>query len=135
MAMEGLTNNKLQTIRETAAQPLPSKPSENPVFSGNNFKKVLDGAILRQERQECQPVHFSKHANMRLNARQITLTGDQLSRVEAGLTKAGAKGIRDSLVLVDDVALVVNVKSKTVITALSGGTDNVFSNIDGAVIV
>ena len=134
--MDGLTNSNLQTIRETAAQPLNAKP-EKPAFAGD-FKKVLDDAILRQEwqgRTDSQPVQFSKHANMRLNARQITLTGEQLSRVEAGLTKAVAKGIKDSLVLVDDVALVVNVKSKTVITALASGTDNVFSNIDGAVIV
>ena len=95
-----------------------------------NFQKVFEDALHRQV-----PVNFSKHANMRLLDRQITLTGEQLSRVESGLSRANAKGIRDSLVLVDDVALVVNVKSKTVITALSSGADNVFSNIDGAVIV
>ena len=58
-----------------------------------------------------------------------------MERVEDGLQRANAKGIRDSLVLVDDLALVVNVKSKTVITALQNTQENVFSNIDGAVIV
>ena len=95
-----------------------------------DFKSVLDNAIHRQ-----QTVHFSKHAHMRLNARQITLTGEQLSRVDEGVNRAMEKGIRDSLVLVDDVALVVNVGSKTVITAINREQDNVFSNIDGAVIV
>jgi flagellar operon protein len=144
MTMDGLTSNfgsvrdrRIKASDIPAVQPLPLSPSshispEKPNFQGN-FRKVLDEAIYRQEQQES--VQFSKHANMRLNSRQITLTGEQLSRVEAGLNKAYAKGIRDSLVLVDDVALVVNVKSKTVITALGHEQDNVFSNIDGAVIV
>jgi flagellar operon protein len=72
---------------------------------------------------------------MRLSARQLNLTAAQMSRVEEGVNKANAKGIRDSLVLVDDIALVVNVTSKTVVTALGREQDNVFSNIDGAVIV
>ncbi|MCL2577872.1 MAG: hypothetical protein FWE27_07470 [Defluviitaleaceae bacterium] len=81
------------------------------------------------------PVQFSKHAALRLNDRNISLTGEQINRVADGIGKADEKGIRDSLVLVDDVALVVNVKSRTVITAISQMQENVFSNIDGAVIV
>ena len=80
------------------------------------------------------PVQFSKHAATRLNDRNINLTGEQIDRVATGIGKANEKGIRDSLVLVDDVALVVNVKSRTVITAVNQA-ENVFSNIDGAVIV
>ena len=125
--MDGLTNNK---IIPRIGVPPEAKPIEQSLGNSGNFQKVLNDALTRQE-----PVHFSKHANMRLSDRQITLSSEQLNRVEAGLNKAGAKGIRDSLVLVDDVALVVNVKSKTVITALGSGVDNVFSNIDGAVIV
>ena len=126
--MDGLTKiNNINNIREIPA----TQPVQNPHRqSGAGFHKVFEEALQKQI-----PVNFSKHANMRLSDRQITLTGEQLTRVEAGLTRASAKGIRDSLVLVDDVALVVNVKSKTVVTALGKGQDNVFSNIDGAVIV
>jgi len=120
--MDGLTISKVNALRETKA----AKP-----IQGGGFGKVFENALHRQE-----TVNFSKHANMRLNDRKITLTDNQLSRVEAGLNRAYAKGIRDSLVLVDDVALVVNVKSKTVITAMDAEKqENVFSNIDGAVIV
>lgn len=125
--MDGLTN-KINRIQQTPVPAHGTKP-DSIQRDENNFQKVLDSALTRQ------PVNFSKHANMRLSDRQITLTGEQLNRVEAGLTKASAKGIRDSLVLVDDVALVVNVRSKTVITALASGQENVFNNIDGAVIV
>jgi len=80
-------------------------------------------------------LQFSKHAAERLSERQIELTRDQLNRVEDGLTRARGKGINDSLVLVDDVALVVNVRNNIVITAMSRQIENTFTNIDGAVVV
>ena len=72
---------------------------------------------------------------MRLNDRKVSLSSEQIKRVESGIEKASQKGINDSLVLVDDIALVVNVKNKVVITAMNGNNDNIFTNIDGAVIV
>ena len=144
--MDGLNlrvrDTHIKTSDVPAAQPI--LPSDQPRV---DFRKALDTAIIRQDEASDRfdlrpkptlgrPVHFSKHANMRLSSRQINLTGEQLSRVEQGLSQASEKGIRDSLVLVDDVALVVNVKSKTVITAIDAmNQGNVFSNIDGAVIV
>jgi len=133
--MDGFINNfnvraaHINPVENPAAQAAHLPRTEISGFKGN-FKKALDDAIHKQ-----QTVNFSKHANARMNDRQINLTGEQLNRVEVGLSMANAKGIRDSLVLVDDVALVVNVKSKTVVTAMESGQDNVFSNIDGAVIV
>ena len=116
----------------------------NPVL--NNMR--LNGAGLDAKRVQPQggagqavhfrdllDVQFSKHASLRLNDRNIQLTNDQMDRVADGIYRADEKGIRDSLVLVDDVALLINIKSRTVITAMSQATDNVFSNIDGAVIV
>ena len=63
-------------------------------------------------------VKFSKHADMRLKQRDITLTDEQLSRLNEGTQKAGLKGIRESLVIMDDLAFIVNTKSKTVVTAM-----------------
>ena len=131
MTMDGLTNKFIPPARQNVVREARVKQNElQQAPAAGNFQNALDNAINTR-----QPVHFSKHANMRLNNRQITLTGEQLSRVEAGLSRANEKGIKDSLVLVDDVALLVNVKSKTVITALNSNQENVFSNIDGAVIV
>ncbi len=82
-------------------------------------------------------VKFSKHATSRLDSRQINLSEEQMTRLNAGIDKAMAKGIRESLVLMDNVALVVNIENKTVVTALdhSEATDHVFTNIDGAVVI
>ena len=51
--------------------------------------------------------------------------------------KASEKGIKESLVLMDSLAFIVNVPNKTVVTAMDQGEsgDNIFTNIDGAVIV
>lgn len=80
---------------------------------------------------------FSKHAANRLADRQITLSDSQMARLSDGAQKAGAKGIRESLVLMDQLAFIVNVPSQTVITAMdqTETNENVFTNIDGAVII
>ena len=121
------SNINLQNIQGQGQETNKVKPTPQAAQS-INFKEMLAKKLEA-------PLQFSKHAALRLNDRNINITGEQMERVEDGLQKANAKGIRDSLVLVDDLALVVNVKSKTVITALQNTQENVFSNIDGAVIV
>jgi flagellar operon protein len=96
----------------------------------SSFNDVFKNTI-----NEHKPLQFSKHANMRLNTRNISLSQEQLTRVQKGVNDASVKGIKDSLVLVDDIALVVNIKTKTVITAMNEQSKNIFTNIDGAVIV
>lgn len=73
----------------------------------------------------------------RLADRRIELSDSQLERLEVGTRKAQQKGIRDSLVMVDQLAFIVNVPSQTVVTAMdSTETDeNIFTNINGAVII
>ena len=96
--------------------------------------------LVRQEeilKQQTQPVKFSKHASMRLTQRNINLSDDQSMRLQKGIAAADSKGVNDSLVLVDDIAFIVNVPSKTVVTAMDQAetNSNVFTNIDGAVIM
>lgn len=78
---------------------------------------------------------ISKHAAMRLETRNITLDAQRLEKLKSAVDRAQAKGVRDSLVVMDDVALVVNIPNRTVITAMNRDElkENVFTNIDGAV--
>lgn len=82
------------------------------------------------------PLRFSAHAQARLAQRGIELSQGQHARLEGAVDRAGAKGAKDALVLVDDTAMVVSVSNRTVITALgtAQARDNVFTNIDAAVI-
>ena len=91
-----------------------------------NDNSVTDGSLI-----------FSKHAGERLRQRNITLSDEQMIRLQNGARKAEEKGIKESLVIMDSLSFIVNTKNNTVITAMeqSGDTDNVYTNIDGAVII
>ncbi len=90
--------------------------------------------ILTRKQTEAEGLRFSKHANERLASRNIELTAEQKERLSGGVEKASQKGIKDSLVLVDNMAFIVNVTNRTVITAVGEGDDKIFTNIDGAII-
>jgi flagellar operon protein len=83
-----------------------------------------------------QQLQFSKHALARVERRGISLDASTLGRLSQGVQRAASKGSRDSLVLVDGTAFVVSVSNRTVITAVGSEhmKDNVFTNIDSAVI-
>jgi flagellar operon protein len=104
----------------------------NKPLNGTPFSEILKN---KQAVGETGELKFSKHANERLASRNIDLTDNQLERLESGAKKAGEKGINESLVMVDNLAFIVNVKNNTVITAVNDGEDKVFTNIDGAVIM
>lgn len=80
---------------------------------------------------------ISKHAKLRLNQRNISLTDNDIKKIDKAIEKAGQKGIKDALILMDNKAFVANVKNNTIITASTNEKleENVFTNIDGAVIV
>ena len=82
------------------------------------------------------PLRISKHAQTRLAERGLTLGTSELQRLEGAVDKAAAKGSRDSLVLMDDLALVVSIRNRTVITAVDANSrkGNVFTNIDSVVL-
>ena len=101
----------------------------------------LNGAsfedIFKQKLQSASDLKFSKHATQRLDDRNIELTEEQSLRLSEGVQKAQEKGITDSLVLVDTLAFIVKVPNQTVVTAMdqTESDENIFTNIDGAVIV
>ena len=107
-----------------------SKPLGN--LNGASFED-----IFKQKLQSASDLKFSKHATQRLDDRNIELTEEQSLRLSEGVQKAQEKGITDSLVLVDTLAFIVNVPNQTVVTAMdqTESDENIFTNIDGAVIV
>ena len=110
-----------------------SKSAAQSINEGLSFQDVL----LKQRESKGLDVNlkFSKHASVRLEQRGISLTSSQMKRLEDGTSKASQKGIKDSLVIVDELAFIVNVPNQTVVTALNSTetNENVFTNIDGAV--
>ena len=129
-----IQNNQFLSIEQLKDQYL-SSPAKNvgkPIPGGISFQDIFN-----QKTAESTELKFSKHASNRLFDRNIELTEEQLNRLNEGATKAGEKGIRESLVIVDQLAFIVNVPNNTVITAMdqTETNENVFTNIDGAVIM
>lgn len=126
-------NNQFHSIAQVSGQYLNPKPVKETPKNENGETSFQD--ILRNERERNEEIRFSKHANQRLSQRDIALTDQQKERLETGMSKAREKGLNDSLVMVDNLAFIVNVKSNTVVTAVNEAKDAVFTNIDGAVII
>lgn len=102
---------------------------------GLSFQQILKQAS--EQNVQTDNVTFSKHANERLASRNINLNADQMERLNKGIMQAKEKSINESLVMMDNIAFIVNIKNNTVVTAMDQSTNdsNIFTNIDGAVIV
>jgi len=126
-----LINRNLTPVRPVNPVDTRQPKAKEAVAAGNSFGQVL------QNRLQEQPIKFSAHAIKRLESRGIALSTEQMSRLQEAVNRVEAKGARESLVLMEDVAMVVSVKNRTVITAVDreGLKDNVFTNIDSAVII
>jgi flagellar operon protein len=83
------------------------------------------------------PVKFSSHAAARLTSRGIDMGAEQMRKLGEAVDKAAAKGLDETLILTKDAAFIVSVKNRTVVTAMDKSQleGNVFTNIEGAVIV
>jgi flagellar operon protein len=138
------------TIRPLGPEPVPAKGTEpGRTVDGRTFDEVLRGKLPAAAPTDApaglqavpdhapgSSIRWSAHAMARLSQRGIELTPEQHTRLETAVDKAVAKGAKDSLVLLDDNALVVSAQNRTVITALGmhQAKENVFTNIDSAVI-
>lgn len=98
----------------------------------SDFKEILQTQIGKQNE-----IKFSKHAVERLQSRNINLSKQEMQKIDTALTKAADKGVKETLIIMGNTAFIANVKNRTIVTAATGENlkDNVFTNIDGAVII
>ncbi len=130
-------NNSLGSIEQVTDQYL-NRNSSNKLTNSNglSFNDLLSQA-LDLEIESTSELKFSKHATQRLDQRGIEMSAEQSERLETGVQMASEKGIKESLVIVDSLAFIVNIPNQTVVTAMDQEetTENIFTNIDGAVII
>ncbi len=129
-----IDQNALPSLDQLASQYLSGKVNQGSTAQKTPaFSEILSS---KQEKAQRTVPKFSKHAMGRLNDRSITLTDEQLGRLAEGTGKAEEKGINESLVMVDELAFIVNIRNNTVVTAMDSTLSNesVYTNIDGAVI-
>lgn len=126
--MSSIQNARLQQLAGVSPVQQSPKTQQAPAThtGGPDFAAILSDRLK-----------VSSHAQSRLQSRDIQLDAAKWNRVMEGVDRAAAKGAQESLVLLDETALVVSVKNRTVITVVdqAGLKDQVFTNIDSAVIV
>jgi flagellar operon protein len=91
-----------------------------------DFSRVLDSSL-----------QFSKHVTQRIARRQLDMNVEQIRRLEGAVDKAAAKGAKESLVLLENLAVLVSVDNRTVITAMdkSNMREGIFTQIDSAIVM
>ncbi|NMB87366.1 MAG: hypothetical protein GYA17_03335 [Chloroflexi bacterium] len=116
-------NSSQSSANSLSGNQAAASPSD---VNGANFADTLAGV---------QDLKFSNHAQKRLQSRNITLDDDGIARLSTAIDKAEKRGGRESLVLVDDLAFIVNVQNRMVITALDAQSrgEGVFTQIDSVV--
>lgn len=86
-------------------------------------------------KEELEKIKFSNHAMKRLESRNIQLSETELGKIQDAVSKAELKGSKDSLIMMDKTAFIVNIPNKTVVTAIevANSNESVFTNIDSVV--
>lgn len=136
--MAGVDDATKRPIDSVLYRPVrPVRPKGTDATTKSQEKPVASfDTVLQQQLQKAGAVRFSAHAQKRLEQAHIPFGAERIARLEEAVERAAGKGARESLVLMGDLALVVNIKNRTVVTAVNGERmrQNVFTNIDSAVI-
>jgi len=103
----------------------PQQP-QAPAPVAQSFEHLLD---------EAKQVKFSNHAQKRLEVRSIEMDPSSINRLSSAVDKAEAHGAKESLILMDDLAFVVNVRERMVVTTvdMNRRKEGVFTQIDTVV--
>ncbi len=106
-----------------------------PVAQQSNTAATEQGTSFLETLESVQRVKFSNHAQSRMQSREISLNSENVNRLSDAIDKAEKRGGKSSLVVVDDLAFIVNVQNRMVITALDKNQrgEGVFTQIDSVV--
>jgi flagellar operon protein len=117
----------VQLGRVTGVSEQPSRPTTT--------AKPVQGPSFLETLQSVQSVRFSNHALKRLQSREINLDSENVNRLSDAIDKAEKRGGKSSLVMVDDLAFIVNIQDRRVVTALDTNErgEGVFTQIDSVV--
>ncbi|WP_428908658.1 TIGR02530 family flagellar biosynthesis protein [Niallia sp. Krafla_26] len=109
------------------------KPLKGLQNGQKNFAHELQTAFTSHENQ----LTLSKHAKQRLEQRGIVINEEKWSQIGQKVNEAKNMGVNDSLVILDDAALIISAKNQTVITAMdrNEATAHIFTNINGTILM
>jgi flagellar operon protein len=122
--------NPISPTGPASPKPGPAAPAGKP-GAPSEFDKILNGNLAPKS------LSLSSHAETRIKSREIPWDAALEKRISGGIDAAEKKGSRETLILAGDVAVIANVKTRTVVTAMDRSQlkEKVFTNIDSAVLV
>ncbi len=99
-----------------------------------DFEKILKNHFHQKESTD---IKISKHASKRLAERNIEIGSDELVKLKEAAGMLRAKGGKESLIITENAAYIVDVNKNTLITAMNKGKmdDNIVTNIDSTIFV
>lgn len=120
--------DRTQQIGPSPGIPRPANLAPVRSAGGPSFQDLLQRAG--------EGVALSRHAQQRVDRRELNLDAARMQRLDSAISRAAEKGSRNSVVMLDDLAVVVDVRARTVVTAIQAqqGKEKVFTNIDSVVI-
>ncbi|MCK9210201.1 MAG: flagellar protein [Ignavibacteriaceae bacterium] len=113
---------------------IPIEQIDAPIKNNSQSPSISFDSVFQQELDK---IKFSNHALKRLENRNIQLGESEISKIQSAVDRAELKGSKDSLVMMEDTAYIVNIPNRTVVTAMALGSsnENIFTNIDSVVFV
>jgi flagellar operon protein len=120
--------------KSPAIQKPPTNSSARPTAHSTGATQGFAQALEQKTRE--QEIRFSNHAQKRLQSREIQLSDEGIARLAQAVEKVEKRGGKESLVLMDDMAFIVNVRQRLVVTALDARErgEGVFTQIDSVVL-
>ena len=111
-------------VEELKRKPLPTGANRDIA----SFEEVFN--------KELNKLKFSSHAQSRMVSRNLSLDDSELQSLNSAVSRAEEKGAKDTLVILNEMAFIVNIPNKTVITAVSRDKleSSVVTNIDSVVL-
>lgn len=127
-------SDPIRVQQNPSIQKASSTPAAHPTAKSSVPAQGFAQALEQKTRE--QEIRFSNHAQKRLQSREIQLSDEGLARLAQAVEKVEKRGGKESLVLMDDLAFIVNVRQRLVVTALdtSERGEGVFTQIDSVVL-
>ena len=120
----------VSNLKTLGNNPAKAKEKKEELFS--DFKELLQKNLEKKDE-----VKISSHALKRLKERNLNMDNKEFAKIKKAITQLKAKGGKDSLVITDKAAYIVDVKNNTVVTAIDKKSinNNIFTKIDSTIVI
>ncbi|WP_285766600.1 TIGR02530 family flagellar biosynthesis protein [Peribacillus sp. SI8-4] len=103
-------------------------------------KQIIQQGFQHHFQAAVSPIErltISKHAQMRMDERNIQIAPQTWGEIEAKAYEAKKMGVTESLVITDNAALIISTKNNKVITVMgrNEASSQIFTNINGTIIL